>query len=395
MANEIDAVVYPTDAAREAKMGRIATLPTLQEALEKWTTQAVNEAPTDFATPFGALKLTATGRLSRGNGGMRLTYRVFGALLRAYCAAPRNIARCLVELPAAIDDKAATSPRSVAVNAYYAGGAQMNQDAKCVIRTRLLNGARTAVGAVSPTHSLTAGDDLVFIRALREYFSAAERNDMRATIYRGIEISELRVVIPAMRVEVAPGEWWSGYIVVRNSEIGAASWSISAGLIREMDAATKDAAQRLGFEGATLTVQTASKGGAHHGTKVAQRANEALQGVHKMLATLREGAAERALKTAKHDRLWIRERLERVVKDAGLTEEVETAQLDALLASSGEWSHQVTASSVIRTLAQLSTQVTRRSQQLPIERLMGRVLMEGVDAALEKIVRVEDVEEAE
>jgi hypothetical protein len=401
-----EAVIYPEDSAREAAIGKVAALPPLADELTRWEAQIKAEKPGDMTPLLGELRLRASGRLARSaNGGARpLTYRVFGEILRGYTAPPRNVARCLVRLrtsQGSADAEALSSPRSVAYNDYLAQASEKAKGETVVLRTRdLLTGTKdandtplrqtTVVGAVTPTHSGVFSDDPVFIAAVRAGFTSHELSAIRARYFRGIEVSELRAVVPAMRVEMAPGEFWSGYLVLRNSEVGAASWSVSAGLTKEMDEQTKDAAQRLGFEGATLSVEAHAARGIHSGKKVGERIEAALTDAKALLETLTGTAGALAAKTTTKPTEWVTNRLASAVRRLGLGEEM-TDQLlagAALLTPAGE---RFTTNEVVTYLGQAMTRLSRRGQSYPLERLAGRVLLNGIDNALERLAEYSDV----
>lgn len=397
-----DAVIFPEDGKREASIGATALLPTLEDALHQWAAQIEVEAPVDAETPFGKLSLKPTGRLSRGNGGMRMTYRVFGQILRSYTAPPRNAARVLHTLPVA-EEGATHSPRACAYNAYLQRGLPSNADKPVVLRVRSLSGVvqdqrvPVIVGAVSTSHSQEEGDDKVFVAALRTMFSRHSGmldltglQAIRAAVYRGIEVSELRAVVPAMRVEMAPGEWWSGYMTVRNSEVGAASWSVAVGLVREMDEATKEAAQRLGFEGATLTVEASEHKGHHAGRRVGMRVAEALREGQAKLAELVADAAKLASKVGWKDTAWVVNRLRSVLAGVVSGDTLDDA-LGALAIASVQWEAHPSTHEVVTFLGRAMATFPRRGQTYPLERLAGRVLLHGVDTALERVPSYADV----
>lgn len=394
------AVIIPDDGAREASIGRVAELPTLGEALRAWEKQIAAEKPSDAPTKFNKLSMLPDGLLTRGQGGMRMTYRVFGGLLRDYCDPPRNVARCLFRLRTEHAEKC-QSPRSFAVNDYYRTGRESPKkgEAEVWLRTRELlvsgreTGERVIVGQVTPSHSRAGSDDTVFIEKVRAAF-AGELKAVRASFYRGIEVSELRAVIPAMRVETAPGEWWSGYVTVRNSEVGAASWSVSAGLYKELDEATVDAARRLGFEGATLSIEANEKVGVHTGKKVAMRAEEALTNASALLATLKEKAAELSTAVSHKELSWIVNRLAKAITRAA-SGELQEQLLGALAMQANAWDAGLPGletSDVITFLGQAMVQMKRRGQTFPLERLAGQVLIHGIDTALEHLPEYTDVD---
>ena len=408
-----DAVLLPEDGAREANIGEVAKMPTLLEALHSWEKLIAAEKPTDQPTPFNKLHMVPDGRISRGNGPLRMTYRVFGGLLRDYCAPPKNVARCLHRLTAGDPGDAAArvhTPRSFAYNDYLSRGAATNGAKEVWLRTRDLPGLdgqrrKVIVGQVTPTHSRAGSDDPVFIEKLRAAFDKRELNAIRAHSFRGIEVSELRAVIPALRVEMAPGEWWSGYFIVRNSEVGAASWMVGAGLTKEMDEQTLDAARRLGFEGtASLSVQANTKIGVHTGKKVAERVEEALTEARALLDTLVEQARNLAEATTKLTVEQIVEKLAKALRGVGGSELVQDRLLGGLAMQGVEWSQRPTVYAdgpklethdVVSFLGQAMRVVSNRAQSYPLERIAGRVLLHGIDVALKNVETVSDVEEDE
>lgn len=395
-------IVQPDDGAREANIGAVAKMPVLGKALLDWAAQIAAESPRDFPTKFGTLQLSATGQLERGGpGSLPVTYRVFGELLRKYCRPPRNAARCLYVLPAGKAEEAPFSAMSIAYNAYLDRGAHAKNE-MVVLRTRQLpegeKGERrpVIVGAVTESHSGAAGDDPVFIEALMAAYKDS-LNSIRARYFRGVEVSELRAVIPNMRVELNPNEWWSGYFVVRNSEVGAASWSVAVGLHKEMDDETADAARRLGFEGATLTVEATNKLGMHAGKRVGQRLSAALEDGAKVLDELVANANRLAIKhSANHDNNWVAKQLETVIRRLGASEEITDSALLALAFARQSWgAYPVESHRVVSFLGTVMVGIPRRAQAYPLERLAGRVLLNGIDTALERIQVVTDVNEEE
>ncbi len=397
-----EAVLMPEDGAREASIGKVAELPPLADALAAWERQIAAEKPTDAPTKFKALNLKANGKLSRGNGGLPMTYRVFGEILRSYCSPPRNVARCLVRLSTSQgspDAEAAYSPRSAAYNDYLAQGAKANAEETVVLRMRNLPSGdtrkTTVVGAVTPTHSGALSDDPVFIAAMKAGFASHELSAIRAKFFRGIEVSELRAVVPAVRVEMAPGEFWSGYLVVRNSEVGAASWSVSAGLIKEMDEVTKEAAQRLGFEGATLSMEAHAARGIHSGKKVGERVEGALIDAKALLATLTDTAGSLAAKTSTKSVEFVVNRLASAIRKVGAGEDLTDTLLAGAALLTPANGKAFTSNEVITYLGQAMVKLSRRGMSYPLERLAGRVLLHGIDAALERLPEYSDVEAGE
>jgi hypothetical protein len=393
-----EAVLMPEDGAREASIGKVAELPPMGEALNAWERQIKAENPTDAPTKFKALNLKASGKLSRGNGGARMTYRVFGELLRSYCYPPRNVARCLVRLntsQGSPDAEAAYSPRSAAYNDYLAQGAKSNAEETVVLRFRHLPSGQTrvptVVGAVTKTHSGVSSDDPVFIAKMREGFTSHELSTVRAKFFRGVEVSELRAVVPAVRVEMAPGEFWSGYLVIRNSEVGAASWSVSAGLIKELDEVTKEAAQRLGFEGATLSMEAHSARGIHSGKKVGERVEAALIDAKALLAELTSSAGELGSAQSTKGTEFVINRLASAIRKLGAGEDTTDQLLAGAALLTPANGAEFTSNEVITYLGQAMVQLQRRGQSYPLERLAGRVLLHGVDAALDRLPEYSDV----
>jgi hypothetical protein len=398
-----DPTLFPEDGAREAALGSVATLPSLASALDAWSKQITAEQPEDLPTKFHALALTQSGTLSRGHGGLPMTYRVFGEVIRRYCAPPANVARCLHRLAIARrynTDQGPTYryPRASAYNEYLAQGRErLVSDTTVHLRTRMLGpvGAKkkTVVGAVTPTHTREATDDARFIDAIRAHFGGSLQG-MRASYYRGIEVSELRSIVPYLRVELAPGEWWSGYLTVRNSEVGAASWSVAVGLVKEMDEQTQETAKRLGFEGATLTVEAHDYMGVHMGKNAAKRIAAAMASAEEKLGEVVKSASALACALSVRDAAWVRERLATAVKRVGVGEEL-AEDLVAGIALAEPKAVRFSAAEVVTLLGQVMTRVPTRAQAYPLERLAGRALLHGVDQTLEKLPAYSDTNASE
>jgi hypothetical protein len=325
-----DGVVISEDDARAAELGRLHELPSMAEALAAWTDRISRDVCEDYATDFRNVLLAANGKLAEltpvGFGdfapgrifsqppaiGLPLTYKTFGSILRRYCSPPKNVAQCLVQLPTnetGPGHSGATmrlssphdSPRAVAFNAYLDKRKRHDQTittltgepaTTAIFRTRLLPrfdekgvelpSERTAIAVVSPDHCLKDGDDDKLIAAL--LFAFGDRvQAARGVAFRGVEESELRAVFPTLEIQV-PGagtEKWHGYIVARNSESGAKSWTISAGLYRAVD-------------GASVACEAVIRTGRHVGRKVAERMVDVANGASELLQRLADKAAELA-----------------------------------------------------------------------------------------------------
>jgi len=181
---------------------------------------------------------------------------------------------------------------------------------------------------------------------------------------------------------------------VRNSEVGAASWSVSAGLVREMDDASFAAAKSLGFEGSqTLAVETNARTGVHRGD-AGPKVQDALVSAKALLATLTEDAGALASAETTRPTEWVVGRLAAAMRKVGAGEET-TEELCAAAAMLAPKGARFTSAEVVSFLGLAMGRLTRRGQTYPLERLAGRVLLEGVDAALERLAEVADTDAAE
>lgn len=357
-------LVVPSDT-RLAQLGRLVELPSLGECLEAWRQRIVDDVCIDYEVPFSNLSLTPAGMISKGKGGLPLTYRTFGNILRSWCAPPRNVARVLVELPAHYDQP--HSPRACAFNAYLQRNP--NQAEKIHLRSRLLNvpggehlQRRTVIAAVSASHSRADGDDLPLISALTFAFSGS-MTAARASAWRGIDETEMRSVFPALEVDVpsAGPEKWQGYVVARNSETGAKSWSISAGLYRTTD-------------GATVACEAAVRFGRHSGKKVSERMVEAADGASSLLKLLAERAGELAAKVTP----WGEEETLKKIRQALVgTFAHEEDACAAIALGLGAVDGPMTIGKLMNVLGWVGSQAKSRTEARPLEILLGRVLVHG------------------
>lgn len=323
-------VVVGEDEARSAQLGKLHELPSLGDVLAAWLEQIRLDECEDYAVDFRELLLAPDGRMDLGFGDkgliekhgtqdqsderlLPMTYRTFGNVVRHYCSPPRNSARNLVELPRAQDPHAhsgrtmrqqtragemADSPRAIAYNAWLDKKKRADQTVTSLtgepattvlfrsrrIQRRDENGVpasspRVLIGVVTPTHCLRDGDDDKLIAAITLAF-AGSVDGARGSAYRGIEESELRAVFPALTVSMpdAGTEKWSGYVTARNSESGAKSWSVSAGLYRSVD-------------GASVACEAIVRTGRHVGSHVAERMCEVAEGAAVLLKELAEKAS--------------------------------------------------------------------------------------------------------
>lgn len=334
-----------------------------------------------------------------------MSYRTFGNVLRHYCPVRRNAAANLIMLPRAQDPHVHTgrtmragvaplanpnwsgalpdSPRATAYNAYLDMKKRSDQTVTSltgepatpvIFRSRklrrydekgnLASAPRVIIGVVSPTHCLRDGDDDKLIAAITLAF-AGSVNSARAAAYRGVEESELRAVFPALTVSMpdAGEEKWSGYITARNSESGAKSWSVSAGLYRPGD-------------GASIACEAIVRTGRHVGSKVAQRMVEVAEGAAALLKELAEKAAELgALK-------W-------VGTEAALLKQLRAALngtplFDADACCGLAWalgdavpSGPVTVGALVNVLGRAAGALERRVDARPVEVMLGRTLVGG------------------
>lgn len=380
-------LAFSLDETRAAALGRLAELPSLGECLAGWQQRIIDDACRDYPIPFRDLELNADGRLafSEENGPLPMTYRTFGSLLRRYCAPPRNVARVLFELP--VLEKGLHSPRACAYNAYLERHNAPERARLAIVggeegpeiiwlRSRLLRQAevdgvrpppvRTIIAGLSPTHSLQSGDDDKLITALTIAFAGAGAT-ARATAFRGIDESEMRAVFPALEVQIADAgsEKWMGYVTARNSESGAKSWSISAGLYR-----TKD--------GASVACEAILRTGRHVGTKVPERMVEVATGAAELLQKLIAEANELASKAAP----WSEEStLKRIREALGGTiahdPDVCCALAFELGRSTGAMSDPITVGLLMNAIGLIGAAAPRRIDARPLEVLLGRVLVQG------------------
>ncbi|MEK7766252.1 MAG: hypothetical protein AAB368_08440, partial [bacterium] len=142
---------------------------------------------------------------------------------------------------------------------------------------------------------------------------------------------------------------------------------------------------------ATLTVEANSHRGMHAGKQVASRVAEALEGASGLLATLAKDAAALAGKASSKTPEWVRGRLTTALRGLGLGEEMQDQLLAglALLEPAGD---AFTAHEVVTFLGQAMTRLGKRAQTYPLERLAGRVLLSGIDAALDRLPEYSDVD---
>jgi hypothetical protein len=412
-----DGVVIGLDDFRAAALGRLQKMPALTDVLAAWSKQIASERCEDYAVDFRNLLLAPDGRIDidfaspeltvstgtdhwNGRGLIPMTYRVFGSTLRHYCPVPRNIAACLIRLPRAQDPHAHTartmratgpvsgddSPRAIAVNAYYDMRKRSDQTVTnitgepattAIFRTRQLNrrdgkgelvsSPRTAIGVVSPDHCLRDGDDDKLIAALSLAF-AGMMDGGRGRFYRGIEESELRAVFPALAVGLptAGEETWHGYVTARNSESGAKSWSISAGLYREKD-------------GASVACEAVIRYGRHVGRHVAERMVEVSEAAAVALKELCSKAAELA------GRPWVgtEQKLLKTLRDALNGTELHDPDTCCGIAwALGEEmgrGRKLTVGLLMDVLGRSMTALPRRVDARPVEVMLGRVLTNGWD----------------
>lgn len=416
-------VVYGEDEQRAAELGRLHELPSLADCFEAWMKQIAADQCADFAVDFRDVLLAADGRLDMGpftartselrqahrttvpssaEQFMPMTYRTFGNLLRHHTTPERNAARNMIRLPRAQDPHAHTgrtmrrtdggqtdSPRAIAYNALLDEKKRSDQRVTSItgeesapvttviFRSRVVNrrdenGAlvsspRIAFGVVSPTHCLRDGDDDKLIAALSLAF-AGHLSTARGSAYRGIEESELRAVFPALEVEIpgAGNERWSGYITARNSESGAKSWSVSAGLYRQTD-------------GASIACEAIVRTGRHVGTKVAERMVEVAEGAAALLKTLIEQAGELAGRAWEKSDGELLKALRAALSGTSLGD-ADTCcgiawGLGELMASGT--GQVITIGTLINLLGSIAGQMERRTDSRPVEVMLGRMLVNG------------------
>lgn len=428
----LDGVIVGVDESRAAQLGALAELPSLAEVLSAWAQRRLDDKCEDYPTDFRELLMRPNGELSpfvsteyrpviaRENpDALPMTYRTFGNLLRHYCRPPRNVARCLVGLPTNADgpnhtgrtarslvdddilDEEYDSPRAVAYNAYLDRKKSDDQRVTTitgepattvVVRTRLLPAGeqvdgeatqpmrRTIIGAVTPTHCLRNGDDDKLIAALSLAF-AGNMETARATAFRGVEESEMRALFPALQVEV-PGtgaEKWTGYVTARNSESGAKSWAVSAGLYRSAD-------------GASVACEAVVRTGRHVGKKVAERMVEVATGAAELLNDLTERAAELS------GRVWVgtTEAFFRKLRQAlAGTVAYDPDVCCGIALELGRLDGPITIGRLMDVLGRIAGGCERRVDARPIEVLLGRLLVEGWTELKAVAVDAEDGAEEE
>lgn len=403
------------DDTRAAQLGRLSELPALGEVLSAWSTQRQNDECEDYAIDFADLLLAESGAYRRATtrldesrgltvsmpGDLPMTYRTFGNVLRHYCASPRNVAQCLIQLPTSATGPGHTrrtmranfgpvgfdSPRAVAYNAYLdrkkavdSSVARIDEGAvtEVILRTRLLRvptivdgqvvpqTRRTVIGAVTPTHCLQNGDDDKLIAALSLAF-AGHTDAGRAIAFRGIEESELRAVFPALEVQIpgAGSSKWCGYVTARNSESGKKSWSISAGLYRTDD-------------GASVACEAIVRTGRHVGVKVAERMVEVSEGARDLLAKLIETASELAGRKWEGTRDEFFKRLRAALAGTPLeTGEACMGIAWALGEEIADLNGPITIGLLLNVLGRAAAQFERRVDARPIEVMLGRLLVDG------------------
>lgn len=423
-------VIVGMDEERAAQLGEMAGLPSLAESLAAWVDRISRDLPEDYAVPMGRVLLAPNGEYmpfaartnteeahgrpagyfhSSPNITLPATYRVFGNVLREHCTVARNVARNLILLPTWFTGpghRALTmrmpapsgglydSPRAAAYNAFLdtakAGDEERMRSVRSisgeeqapttiVFRTRLLPAhapteeipepemKRTVIGAVSPTHCLKDGDDDKLIAALSLAF-AGYAGSARASAYRGVEESELRAIFPSLKVHVEEmgDTTWSGYIVARNSESGAKSWSIAAGLYREDD-------------GMSVACEALVKTGRHVGKKVAERMVDVAEAAAELLQKLIAEAAELAGRVAP----WSEAE---TMKKLGAALAGTVAGGDVACATAFEIGRQIetlkdpiTIGLLVNALGRVASNTPARGGVRPLEVMLGRMLVKGWD----------------
>jgi hypothetical protein len=363
-------VGVPLDENRAAQLGRLAELPSLGEVLGALLKRIEADKCQDDLTPFSSLRLLPNGLLSKGKGGLPVTYRVFGNTLRNWCNPPRNVARVLVTLPVDRADgteapRATHSARSCAYNAYLDRNALNRRGDRVVLRSRMLKlgdaTRRMIIGVVSESHSLRDGDDDKLVTALAMAFSGA-LEAARAEAFRGVEESEIRILFPAIEVELSGAGRWSGYVTARNSETGSKSWNISAGLYRQQD-------------GASVACEAVVRFGRHTGRNVAMKMVEAAWGAERLLRLLSTRAGELAAKLAPWDDTTALKKVREAL--AGTF----ACDPDVCCGIAFELGRQarghLTVGALMSVLGELAGAAGRRIEARPIEILLGRVLVSG------------------
>lgn len=435
MARDEDGVVVDMDGSRAARLGALAELPTLNEVLSAWETRIREDQCEDYAVNFGNLLMAGSGELMPLRATpdadigtvtspahvLPMTYRVMGNLGRQWCNPAKNFAKNMMTLP--IDsvgprhagptgrigigrdrfggDGSWDSPRAVAYNAILdrkkAADATLaridgSPSTTIVLRSRLLHrwndkgeiigNKRTVIGAVSTTHCLQGGDDDKLIAALTLAFGP-DSNNARATAYRGVEESELRAVFPLMKAPVndalmvngtTRSEFWMGYITARNSESGAKSWSVSAGLYRHSD-------------GAAIACEAIVRTGRHVGERVTERMVEVAQGAAKLLQKLTEEAAELSSKKWEGTTEGFLRALKSSIQgtpagDGDVLCGIAWALGERLMPRDyirgvDEKDAKVSIGMLIDVLGGIAASMERRYDARPIEVMLGRVLVHG------------------
>lgn len=425
-------VVLTSDEIRSAELGRLQELPSLGEAMRAWMEAIAASAPEDYAVDFRSVLMMADGRLHVGRPDKLLvdalmtncgpdhekphplTYRTFGNLLRHFCSPPKNVAKNMIDLPT-IDmphqhtgrtwrreNDPSDSPRAHAYNAILDKRKRHDETVTrltgepattVIFRTRLLprfesrfakdtERIRTIIGVVSPNHCLRDGDDDKLIAALTIAF-AGQLEGARGVAFRGVDESELRAVFPTLEVEVpdAGPEKWHGYVTARNSESGAKSWTISAGLYRTAD-------------GASVACEAVVRTGRHVGKKVAERMVEVAQGASELLGQLAAKAAELSGRISP----WKPEELLKRLRAALAGTFAHDPDICCGIAfelgrRTADLEEPVTIGTLIGVLGQLAGAATFRRDARPIEVMLGRMMVDGWQEL--KAVAVETTDEEE
>lgn len=353
----------PADTRRSAFLGgkltRFLQLPTLRQLLARWQEQIDREYLPDFTCPLSRLRLTGRGALTakvEDKGGRRMTYRTFATLLRTRgrrgaqgsFKLARNVAENVHSL-STLD--LGDSPQSIAYNDFLQRGNAIvketgkgARDEAVVIRSRQYD-APVIVAAVTQTHSTGEGDDRVFVSAL-ETALAGWLDTARGHVYRGLDVSELRLVLPS--TVMLDGSVWRGYVGVLNSETGAKAWSVSAGLYREQD-------------GVSLSVAVEAAGGRHVG-HVLPRIVSALEAAQALVADLEQRAAGMVEEYATAHQLRV---LRAACLEAGASEATWETESKGVR----------TKAEALSCLARLARGATTRTQGQTWERLAGNLLL--------------------
>ncbi len=194
---------------------------------------------------------------------------------------------------------------------------------------------------------------------------AGSMDTARASAYRGVDESELRAFFPALKV--LPGaigaETWTGYITARNSESGAKSWSISAGLYRERD-------------GASVACEAIIRTGRHVGSRVDERMVDVAQGAAELLHKLVEKAGELSRREWEGSVESMLVRLQRALRGTALDGDAACGiawALGEMMQGSGV----VTVGMLIDALGRSAAALELRVESRPIEVMLGRMLVDG------------------